>query len=219
MNICILKVVLNWQILESYQNLHGAVVMDFDAPLLAGIVWEVLTLAKLAWIERKAIFQNFGPLLVVIFAFVAFVFYNGSIVVGKLQLSFMQNICKQMLEQLHYFQYLYTLHVHSKVTYLLTRRGKRCTQGFSSLLAALLLRTSSSCSHGSCSLRPSSCLSCWSPTSKATHVGFRTRGFKLSIPLRSLFQVGWLLPQTNFFFDLIWGCMLIQRFAWEVIAC
>lgn len=47
-----------------------------------GIVWEVLTLAKLAWIERKAIFQNFGPLLVVIFAFVAFVFYNGSIVVG-----------------------------------------------------------------------------------------------------------------------------------------
>jgi hypothetical protein len=60
---------------------------------LAGLVWEVHTLAKLAWIKRAEIFLSFGPLLVVILAFVGFVFYNGSIVVGKLHHSLMQNIC------------------------------------------------------------------------------------------------------------------------------
>lgn len=47
-----------------------------------GLVWEVHALAKLAWMKRTAIFLSFGPLLVVILAFVGFVFYNGSIVVG-----------------------------------------------------------------------------------------------------------------------------------------
>ncbi|KAG0581277.1 hypothetical protein KC19_4G238800 [Ceratodon purpureus] len=47
-----------------------------------GLVWEVHTLAKQTWIKRTSVLQSFGPLLMVILAFVAFVFYNGSIVVG-----------------------------------------------------------------------------------------------------------------------------------------